>query len=597
MGADAAIARVLYRSLLRAALRIERHCQPEGAAGEAAARIATRALPGLRPSALLVARTRPSACVRHAFRGAPSGGGIALAPGFEALRLAAALAADLELGEALCKLTEQAEGSCPMDQIERGMWLISARSQAAQMGPSGEDGASSVEQQLQAMVSAAREEHRRLAGQCTLSVTDGGCPFLWVEALNRAVFAVGGFRANSSDYYNPSNSVLSEVFRQRTGLPITCGIVYMLVAHRLGLTAMVQPTNFPLHFLLRLELASSEQCSCVAAGDVATTEPTPLNSEWEKVAGLWVSVDPETGPELFRLQWAPPPLESSNTEDETPASRRAATRWLIGWRISHGRMETPGGLKSPSPPHISASRDDTGGRRCDDDADAFVRWEDDYETAGLGSPPYPPRVRWFKVALPLSAAAGRSADSTSIPGVAVLSASFPDGTEGVEAEEGEFEARLSCRVEVHAADKQAHGKIGQGEVVSAGIGRRRLEVMSTPETNHRGGEGEGTESPRPQPSSVLQLHQVSALDQFFIDPFCAGQLLPDWYLLHQTLSSASAPTRAELLPLLGTASPRTVLSRVLRNLAMAHSQQPNGGDEAYAWSRLADSLKGTASVR
>eukprot|EP01043_Picozoa_sp_COSAG02_P004087 COSAG02_NODE_104_length_36421_cov_132.465420_17_plen_575_part_00 len=559
-------------------------------------------------------RIPPRTLVRQAFRGTlpvadagRSGSRIALAPAFEALRLAAALAADLDLGEALRKLAddEEAEGSVPIEQIERGMWMISARSQAEQIDADGVS-RSLVEQQLQSMVSVAREEHHRLAGQCT----DDECPFLWIEALNRAVFTVGGFRGNSSDYYSPSNSIISEVFQQRTGLPITCGIVYMMVAHRLGLASMVQPTNFPFHFLLRLEQASPDQlCSCVSAlrnscSDGATIESTTslddntTESEWEHVAGLWISVDPETGPELFRLQWAPPaPVPTpADRDDETPAIGRASTRWLIGSRITHGRMDTPGGLKAPSAPRPPVLHDDNGGRH-DDNAisDNSAQWEgDEYQSTGLGSPPYPPRVRWFKVALPLSAAPVQSTGSTSFPGTMVLSASLPRGTEGLEDEEGEYEARLSCRVEAHPADKQAYGKIGRGEAVSAGIGRTRLEI-STSKPHHRGrdqSEEEGAEhlSRRPQPSSVLQLHQVSAVDQFFIDPFCAGQLLPDWYLLQQTLSSASAPTRAELLPLLDTASPRMVLSRVLRNLAMAHSQQPNGGDEAHAWSRLADSL-------
>lgn len=635
-----AVVRVLYRSLLRAAVRVERHWQSPSeraggdgrggiwaAAGETAAGIAARAQ-GMRPlplGARALKHTTPRDLIRHAFRGtlpteanfgritvatpnilADDRGAVALEPAFEALRLATALAADLELAEALCKLVDEDHESTPVELIERGMWLISARCQAAQIDR--DDGSMSVvEQQLDKMVSTARREHDRLAVQCT----DNDCPFLWVEALNHAVFAVGGFRANASDYYSPSNSIISEVLQQRTGLPITCGIVYMMVAHRLGLVGMVQPTNFPFHFLLRLELASPEQCSCVAASHndcsprnvscgevteageapaVANTEPTLSESQWDYVAGLWVSLDPETGPELFRLQWAPLPPTSSNAEDKAPSSGRASTRWLIGRRITHGRMDVSAGSKAPLASVPPSLHDGGGGYRRDDGSDTSAD--------RIGSPPYPPRVRWFKVALPLSAAADRRAAITSSPGVMVLSASLPDGEEGLDEQEGEFEARLSCRVEVHAADKQALGQIGRGEAVSPGVGRRLLEVSKSEahqRTAYVGSEkDDGTQSvsTRPNPSPVLQLRQVSAVDQFFIDPFCAGQLLPDWYLLHQTLASDSAPSRAELLPLLGPASPRTVLSRALRNLAMAHSQQPSGGDEAHAWSRLADSLKG-----
>ena len=583
------------------------------AAAETAALIAARALhsTGAPHDLRALERIPPRVLVRKAFRATlpvaavgRSGGGIALAPAFEALRLAAALAADLKLGVALRKLAnddDDENSSIAIEQIERGMWMISARAQAAQIDVH-DVGRSLVEQQLQTMVAVAREEHHRLAGQCT----DAECPFLWVEALNHAVFTVGGFRANSTDYYSPSNSIISAVFEQRTGLPITCGIVYMMVAHRLGLASMVQPTNFPFHFLLRLEpesrRSSDQLCSCAPAPqdscsgvstESASLDHSTIDSEWEQVAGLWVSVDPETGPELFRLRWAHPALAPSDIGEETPAIGRASTRWLIGSRITHGRKDSPGGLKAPSAPTPPLLRDDDGEPHNDDASpNENARWkEDEHQSAGL---PYPPRVRWFKVALPFSAAPARSTGSASFSGSMVASASLPHSTEGVEDEEGEYEARLSCRVEVHAADKQAQGRVGMGEAVSAGIGRRRLEIR-TSKAYHRGRDQHAEESAdqlssRSQPSSVLQLHQVSANDTFFIDPFCAGQLLPDWYLLQQALSSTSAPTRADLLPLLDTASPRTVLSRVMRNLAMAHSQQPNGGDEAHAWSRLADSL-------
>eukprot|EP01043_Picozoa_sp_COSAG02_P023574 COSAG02_NODE_1263_length_13548_cov_13.881627_9_plen_589_part_00 len=582
------------------------------AAAKTAALIAARALhsTGAPQDLRALERIPPRVLVRQAFRATlpvaavgRSGGGIVLAPGFEALRLATALAADLKLGVALRKLAnddEDEESSIAIEQIERGMWMISARAQAAQIDHAASR--SLVEQQLQTMVSMAREEHHRLAGQCT----DTECPFLWVEALNHAVFTVGGFRANSTDYYNPSNSIISAVFQQRTGLPITCGIVYMMVAHRLGLASMVRPTNFPFHFLLRLELgyrrSSDQLCSCVAAAQEscsgvaaksASLNNCAVDSKWEQVAGLWVSVDPETGPELFRLRWAHPAPAPSDIGEEVPVTGRASTRWLIGSRITHGRMDSPGGLKAPSAPTPPLLRDHDGEPHNDGASpNEIAQWEEDeHQRVGL---PYPPRVRWFKVALPFSAAPAQSTGSVSFPGCMVASASLPLSTEGVEDEEGEYETRLSCRVEVHAADKQAQGRVGAGETVTAGIGRRKLEIRAS-KAYHRGRdqnveEGADQLSPRSQPPSVLQLHQVSAHDTFFIDPFCAGQLLPDWYLLQQALSSTSAPTRADLLPLLDTASPRTVLSRVMRNLAMAHSQQPNGADEAHGWSRLADSL-------
>eukprot|EP01046_Picozoa_sp_COSAG06_P008363 COSAG06_NODE_421_length_15973_cov_18.743795_4_plen_669_part_00 len=657
------VVRVLYRSLLRAAVRIERHwpgpsagldrrarAAGRGYAAAEAATIAARAQ-GFRAqahAARTLERTAPTELLRHAFRGTvpkgvdlgrlpePPAAGTAppLAPAFEALRLATALATDLELGTALRELGAEAdeeEGGdrlSTIDQIERGMWLISARHNVAAGAASSASSASKANQQLDAMVAAAQREHSRLAAQCT----DRDCPFLWADALNRAVFSVCGFHGNASDYYHPSNSILEDVLQQRTGLPIALGIVYLIVAQRLGLDTLVHPTNFPFHFLLRLDHRSGtagaesddgagsgdlQQCSCVegssssrgssGGGSGSGSGSGTTADEWGDAAGLWVAVDPETGPEVFRLEWArppstPPPPEEVEAEEDGEGgdtvgvpqqqSYHPRTRWLIGRRVTHGRMDAAGGL-TPPPAAAAMGGSSSGGSGTDGDALPPL------------PPPLPPRVRWFKVAMPLT----RGAGAASLPGSMVLSASLPETSEGTDEEEGESEARLSCRVEISPPEEQAEGSVGRGEAVAPGIGRRRLEVQITtwndptqppqqppPQQRQQQQQQQEEGSSPPQPPAVLalQLHQVSDCDQFFIDPFCSGQLLPDWYLLQQTLASASSPERSDLVPLLAPALPSTVLSRVLRNLALAYSRRPGGGDQARAWSQLADVLAATA---
>lgn len=60
-----------------------------------------------------------------------------------------------------------------------------------------------------------------------------------------------GLKGNRGDYYNPSNSLLSDVLAPRgMGIPITLAIVHMAVARRCGLP--VELINMPMHVVNRL---------------------------------------------------------------------------------------------------------------------------------------------------------------------------------------------------------------------------------------------------------------------------------------------------------------------------------------------------------
>lgn len=76
-------------------------------------------------------------------------------------------------------------------------------------------------------------------------------PFDRVAAMNRVLFDEEGFAGNRDDYYDPRNSYLNEVIDRRMGIPITLSLVYIGVAHRLGLDAA--GVSFPGHFLARVE--------------------------------------------------------------------------------------------------------------------------------------------------------------------------------------------------------------------------------------------------------------------------------------------------------------------------------------------------------
>ncbi len=75
----------------------------------------------------------------------------------------------------------------------------------------------------------------------------------WViSQLNHFLFEERGFRGNKEDYYDPRNSLLSEVIDRRIGIPITLSIVYMELGWRLGLP--LEGIAFPGHFLVKCQM-------------------------------------------------------------------------------------------------------------------------------------------------------------------------------------------------------------------------------------------------------------------------------------------------------------------------------------------------------
>jgi len=77
-----------------------------------------------------------------------------------------------------------------------------------------------------------------------------------IAALNKFIFEELGFAGNQSDYYDPRNSLLSDVLERRTGIPITLSVVYMEVGRRAGVR--VEGIGLPGHFVVRAEDANGE---------------------------------------------------------------------------------------------------------------------------------------------------------------------------------------------------------------------------------------------------------------------------------------------------------------------------------------------------
>ncbi|MFO0879162.1 MAG: tetratricopeptide repeat protein [Gemmataceae bacterium] len=70
-----------------------------------------------------------------------------------------------------------------------------------------------------------------------------------LAALERYLFRDKGFHGSRGDYYNRSNSYLSEVIDDREGLPITLSLLYLDLARRLGV--QVEGVGLPGHFVVR----------------------------------------------------------------------------------------------------------------------------------------------------------------------------------------------------------------------------------------------------------------------------------------------------------------------------------------------------------
>jgi regulator of sirC expression with transglutaminase-like and TPR domain len=77
-----------------------------------------------------------------------------------------------------------------------------------------------------------------------------------VVAFNKFVFEELGFAGNQTDYYDPRNSLLSDVLERRTGIPITLSVVYMELGRRAGLR--VEGIGLPGHFIVRAGVAEGE---------------------------------------------------------------------------------------------------------------------------------------------------------------------------------------------------------------------------------------------------------------------------------------------------------------------------------------------------
>jgi regulator of sirC expression with transglutaminase-like and TPR domain len=110
-----------------------------------------------------------------------------------------------------------------------------------------------------APVDTYRDHLGRLAVETAEAVSGTNSLEEKVEAVNAVLFERHGYQGDSKTYDDMQNANLTRVIDRRKGLPVALGILYIHVARAQGWRC--NGTNFPAHFLVRLE--SDEAVSMV----------------------------------------------------------------------------------------------------------------------------------------------------------------------------------------------------------------------------------------------------------------------------------------------------------------------------------------------
>lgn len=144
-----------------------------------------------------------------------------------------------------------------IDEIERA-WVAL---QAAPDGEALEEGAFLLER----LIDPQRVRRQRDARRDLQQLADGAREAVPVDAgtgtrirsLCGYLHETCGFRGNTDNYYDPENSFLSTVIARRTGIPITLALMYLSLAHRIGLPLV--GISMPMHFLVGYEREGSHR--------------------------------------------------------------------------------------------------------------------------------------------------------------------------------------------------------------------------------------------------------------------------------------------------------------------------------------------------
>ena len=88
----------------------------------------------------------------------------------------------------------------------------------------------------------------RIAARCRELIVEPSSLREKCRVINRVLYHEYGFHGNVEQYNDPDNSFLDQVLLRHKGIPISLSMVYLLVAHRLGLE--LEPVGLPGHFMV-----------------------------------------------------------------------------------------------------------------------------------------------------------------------------------------------------------------------------------------------------------------------------------------------------------------------------------------------------------
>ena len=93
-----------------------------------------------------------------------------------------------------------------------------------------------------------RKEISRIRQDVWLELNDNLTAFEKVRILNHILFNVHGFSGNKTNYTAPSNSIISDVIKNKKGSPLSLAILYQVLAESLDIP--IFGVNLPNHFIL-----------------------------------------------------------------------------------------------------------------------------------------------------------------------------------------------------------------------------------------------------------------------------------------------------------------------------------------------------------
>ncbi|WP_020201742.1 MULTISPECIES: SirB1 family protein [Cupriavidus] len=109
-----------------------------------------------------------------------------------------------------------------------------------------------------------------LAVRLKRRVAEGTPAIQRLRLLNHFFYRDLGFGANANDYYDPDNSYLNVVLKQRRGIPISLAVLYMELGQQIGLP--LKGVSFPNHFLVRMSIPAGEVVVDPLTGETLSKE-------------------------------------------------------------------------------------------------------------------------------------------------------------------------------------------------------------------------------------------------------------------------------------------------------------------------------------